>query len=386
MLLAFKIAVRFLSSSKAQTLLIALGIAIGVSVQVFIGSLIQGLQRSLIDTTIGRSSHITFSSQKDDRKISDSEAILEKIESQTLALKAVSRVADFPAFIEKGSETFPILVRGFEFDSAEKIYRLNEILVEGEKPSQIRQALMGVDLKKELKAKIGDRVIILTPQGEKTKVTITGFYDFKVSSVNETWIITDLQTAQKIFSFGRAVTAIEIQIDEVFEADRTADLLKAAVNDPDIKVDNWKDQNAQLLSGLKGQSMSSYLIQVFVMISVILGIASVLAITVLQKSRQIGILKAMGIKDHMASFIFLFEGSILGAIGSVLGVGLGLGLTYMFSKFAVNPDGTPIITLYIDYVFIALSAVAALGSASGAALLPARRSARLNPIEVIRNG
>ena len=86
----------------------------------------------------------------------------------------------------------------------------------------------------------------------------------------------------------------------------------------------------------------------------VLGIASVLAITVIQKSRQIGILKAMGIKNRSASLIFLFEGLLLGIMGAILGVALGLGLGYMFTKFALNPDGTPVIELYIDYGFIGL--------------------------------
>jgi lipoprotein-releasing system permease protein len=128
------------------------------------------------------------------------------------------------------------------------------------------------------------------------------------------------------------------------------------------------------------------MIQVFVLIAVALAIASVLAITVLQKSKQVGILKAMGIKDKTASLIFLFEGLLLGVMGAILGVALGLLLGVMFTKFAVNPDGTPVVELYIDYGFIGLSAIIAVASAAIAALIPARRSSKLNPIEVIRNG
>ena len=127
------------------------------------------------------------------------------------------------------------------------------------------------------------------------------------------------------------------------------------------------------------------MIQVFVMISVLLGIASVLAITVVQKSKQIGILKAMGIKDKTASLIFLFQGLLLGIAGGILGVALGLGLAFVFTKFAVNSDGTPVVPLYIDYKFILLSALIAVGASTLAALIPARKSLKLNPIEVIRN-
>jgi len=148
---------------------------------------------------------------------------------------------------------------------------------------------------------------------------------------------------------------------------------------------NWIEQNAELLSGLQGQSTSSLMIQVFVMVSVVLGISSVLAITVLQKSKQIGILKAMGIKDKDASLVFLFEGFLLGIFGAIMGVLFGLGLTAMFTTFALNADGTPVVPLSIDYGFIALSALIALAASTFASLIPARRSSKLSVIEVIRN-
>jgi lipoprotein-releasing system permease protein len=127
------------------------------------------------------------------------------------------------------------------------------------------------------------------------------------------------------------------------------------------------------------------MIQVFVLISVLLGIASVLAITVIQKSKQIGILKAMGIRNSTTSYIFLFEGLILGFFGAILGILLGLGLSFAFTKFALNPDGTPVIDLYISYPFIAFSGLIAVIASVLAALFPAIRSSKLNPIDIIRN-
>merc|ERR1711941_83907 len=109
-------------------------------------------------------------------------------------------------------------------------------------------------------------------------------------------------------------------------------------------------------------------------LSVVLGISSVLAITVLQKSKQLGILKAMGIKDGSASLIFLFQGMILGVLGAIGGIGLGLGISYSFTAFALNPDGTPVVNLFIDPGFIALSAGIAFLAATLASLFPALKS------------
>jgi len=143
---------------------------------------------------------------------------------------------------------------------------------------------------------------------------------------------------------------------------------------------------AEISSKSSGQSISSLMIQIFIIVSVVIVIAAILAITVFQKSRQLGILKAMGIKDRSASLIFIYEGLIIGVIGSIAGIALGLLLLYGFSIGTSQSGNQSLIDLYIDYQFIAISWVIAVLAAVIAALIPARRSLRLNPIEVIREG
>ncbi|MDD4377977.1 MAG: ABC transporter permease [Eubacteriales bacterium] len=385
MKLAFKIAVRFLKSSKGQTALIVLGIAVGVSVQIFIGSLIQGLQGSLINKTIGNSPQITISSDTEEGTIENYKEITQKISSKDRGIINLSVTADGPALIKEENKNFSVLIRGMNLKDSDKIYNIKERIYQGSEPEREKETIIGRELQEELGIELGDKIEILANSGQIEKLKVTGFYDLKVASLNKTWMITTLETAQNIFLIDDKVTAIEMQVEEVFDADLIADDLSKVVTE-DYKIENWKVQNAELLSGLNGQSISSIMIQIFVLVAVVLGIASVLAITVIQKSRQIGILKAMGIKNRSASLIFLFEGLLLGIMGAILGVALGLGLGYMFTKFALNPDGTPVIELYIDYGFIGLSAVIALVSATLAALIPARRSSKLDPIEVIKNG
>lgn len=385
MTLPFKIAVRFLKSSKGQTTLIALGIAVGVSVQIFIGSLIQGLQKSLINKTIGNSSQVTISSNTEDKFIKDYSKIIDKIKTSDSRIINISVTSDVPALVNEDEKNYSVLVRGMNIEDSDKIYNIRKRIYEGREPKSELETIIGKELQQELGVKIGDKLHVITNSGEVNELTITGFYNLNVASINKSWMITTIETSQKIFSLENKVTGIEMQVTEVFKADEiTANLIPTLGND--FKVDNWKAQNAELLSGLNGQSVSSIMIQVFVLISVSLAIASILAITVIQKSKQIGILKAMGIKDRSASLIFLFQGLLLGVMGAILGVLLGLLLGVVFTKFALNPDGTPVVDLYIDYRFIALSAVIAIISATVASLIPAKRSSKLNPIEVIRNG
>lgn len=383
MSLPFKISLRFLKSSKGQTFLIAIGIAIGISVQIFIGSLITGLQKSLINKTIGNSPQIKITSNSTNNLISNYDEIIQNINNENITNLSIS--ADGAALTKANDKNYSILIRGMNIDDSDKIYNIKERIYEGREVKNDFETLIGKDLKNELNLNLGDNITVISNSGVNETLKIVGFYDLGVSSINKSWLITTINTSQKIFSFENNITSIEMQTNDLFNADVIANTLSANL-DNSVKISNWKDDNAELLSGLNGQSVSSIMIQVFVLISVVLGIASVLAITVLQKSKQIAILKAMGIKDKDASLIFLFEGFLLGILGAFIGVLLGLSLSYLFSKFALNPDGTPIVQLYIDYKFIAFSALIAILSSTVAALIPAIRSSKLNLLEVIKNG
>ncbi len=387
MKLGFKIAKRFLRSNLGQTVLIILGIAIGVSVQIFIGSLIQGLQKGLIEKTIGDSSQITVSADSQEKEIENYNDILDKVNAADERIQAISVAADHSAFLEYQDNSQSLLVRGFLIDKADAIYKIKDRIVEGTFPVNENEMILGIDLKREYNMSLNDEITIQTNQQKNITCKVVGFFDLKVASINNNWGITTLGTAESMFDTNNSITSIELQLkqEDVFAADEVATILSEKLDNEDLRVDNWKDQNQQLLSGLNGQSISSYMIQVFVLISVVLGIASVLAITVMQKSKQIGILKAMGIKNSATSYIFLFEGLILGFFGALAGILLGLGLSFAFTKFALNPDGTPVIELYISYPFILGSGLIAILSSVIAALIPARRSSKLNPIDIIRN-
>lgn len=385
MKLAFSIAIRFLKSSKGQTALIVIGIMIGVAVQIFIGSLIDGLQVSLVDRTIGSSSHITITSSNNENFFENNQELIEDLKEDE-RLSAVSNAFDATGFIIEDEESSPVLMRGFEFKDANEIYNFPEVLIEGNLPEEENEIIIGQNLAEESDYQIGDIIEFITPTGDLEDLSVTGVFDLGVASLNESWLITELGTAQTIFEEEGNVSAIETQVTEIFDADIVADDIEAQIDDLGLTTSNWKDENEQLLSGLTGQSISSYMIQVFVLIAVLLGIASVLAISAVQKSKQLGILKAMGIQDRTAGQIFLLQGLVLGTIGSIIGTGLGIGLMYGFSTFVKNADGTALVPFYVNPKFVIGSAVIAIIASTIAAFIPAKNSARLNPMEVIKNG
>ena len=390
---SFKMARRFLTSNKSQTFWIIMGIAVGVSVQVFVGSLIQGLQADLVDKTVGNSPQINIYSTTEEEIFDGWESMKTQIE-QIEGISSVVTAVDSGAFIVSVNPDKPtgVLLRGFDLNAADQIYGYYESgTFTGTKPQNVNEVIIGSDLSEELEIGVGENITIKknpNPLLDEFNLTITGIYDLGVSSINSLWVITQNTTVANIFDLGLNITSLNIQVEDVFEADIIAQTIASTfdLESMELEITNWKDNNQDLLSALDGQTYSSLMIQIFVIMSVVIGIASVLAIVVMQKSKQIGILKAMGTDDRTASSIFVLQGFLLGIGGAIVGVGLALGLSWAFSTFALNPDGTPVIPLLLNWKFIALSAGIAVIASMASAIIPALKSKKVTIIEVIRNG
>lgn len=383
-----KIAYRFMRKGGGQTILIIAGIAVGVAIQIFIGLLIQGLQDSLVNETIGDSSHISISSKLENGSISSYNTIVRNIQDNNLndSIKVINPTILKPSTLQLDSVNKNILIKGMPLDSGEKIYEFSEKLVEGNTPKD-GEVILGDYYREKFDLKIGDQVkIFILEKFTSKNLRISGFFKFGVQNINESWLITNLNTAQKLFETD-SVSSIEMQVDKPLDVEIVKNSLSnnLSLND-NFQIITWKEQNADLLTALSSQSFSSILIQVFVIISVSLAIASVLIVSVLQKSREIGILKAMGLKNYQSSLIFVLEGFFLGIIGAIIGVVAGIGLILSFTTFAVNADGISVIPVTLNYGFIILSFVIAVSSAVIASIIAGRKSSNLNPIEVIKNG
>ena len=176
-------------------------------------------------------------------------------------------------------------------------------------------------------------------------------------------------------------TNIDLALDDVWQAPALA---RALAQRWPYKVESWQDTNAPLVSALNAQSISTSLIRAVVMVVVVLGIASVLVVSVVQKQREIGILRAMGTTRGQVLRIFLLQGAVVGALGSTLGVLLAVGLIWAFTHFVRGSDGLPLFAITLP-PGMALR-IAALATVCGviAAVAPARRAAALDPAQAIR--
>lgn len=389
MKLGWKIAKRFLRSNIGQTLLIIVGIGIGVSVQIFIGILIQGLQSSLINKTIGNSSQVTIQSKENLWPIpSDEVADIMSLLKKDQRFEEAGTVWDYTTIVKEEATSYPVLVRSLDASIQNRLYRIGDKIVEESQKSSDTGILMGVGFRDKYGYALGDTVKLLDQSGKTMEFTVDGFFDLQVSGINESWVILNSEQMMRLTgNDSKQVTSIQTRLSEsqVFEADVIGKSLSDKITNSDLEVVNWKDENSQLLSGLQGQSVSSLMIQIFVLVSVVLGIASVLAISVMQKSKQIGILKAMGMTNRSTGYVFLFQGLLLGLFGAVLGIALGVGLLASFTYFVKNPDGSALIPLQINAGFILASGGIAVLASLVASMIPASKSKKLNPIDIIKN-
>ncbi len=383
-MVVLRVAMRFLSSNKSQTALIVMGLAVGIAIQLFVGLLLQNLGVGFIATVTQNSPHVTVLPVENATSLEQWQDMVAKLEGIG-GVKAVSAAADSSALVSKGSVSSSVLVRGFDMDDASRIYSFKKDIYKGEVPVEANQVLLGKGLAEKLKVGVGDNLTIVTAARDTYDFRVSGLYDLGSAAVNERWVIMTLGASQTVFKMGGNVTSIELQVKDVLQARSIAGKVSTALAGEEVKVENWMDENPDVFSAVSAQRASGLMIQSFVLISLLIGIASVLSITVIQKSRQIGILKAMGIRDRDASLVFLFQGFFYGVLGTVVGTLIGTGLFLGFLK-ALEASGDNIITSTLNVPFIVGSAVVVIAAATMASLSPAIKSRRLSPVEVIRSG
>ncbi len=380
-MLPLKIAWRFVRSSWAQSALIIVGIAVGIAVQIFVGSLITSLQASLVKTTIGSSSHVTLTDPKDGQPVVYTERV-QRLVTTTTGVKAVVPTRQVSTLYSNGTDRVPLTVKGGVLGELDRIYKLTPRTIAGTASLRPGEIMIGKDLAAKYALAPGDPLSLLTGSS-RTTLRVSGVFDLGSSAANLRQAFSGPEFPRGLLGHrADQYTAIETQLTDPFLSKTVA--AEWAAQLPTVKITNWQVENKDLLTALQSQSGSSYLIQVFVLVAVALGIASTLAVSAVQKSRQIGILKALGMADRRTGNIFFAEAMILGVTGTGLGVLTGYLLIAGFTAgTSRSPSSFPIVP---EPGFIAISAAVGILVAVLSSLIPIRKTTRLDPIEVIQNG
>ena len=400
------VAVRYLRDQRIQTGLILAGIGVGVGVMIFLSALINGLQQSILDRTLGTQAHIVVRPPEDVvRPILRSEgrtAVLSNLQQPPQRLRsivpwqqaiesieavgevvAVAPTVAGSAFALRGLANRSIALRGVDPDSYVRIVDMRSKIVDGAFRLLAGEAAIGTELAKDLGVRIGDKIRVTTPAGRAQVFTVAGIFDAGNKDLNERWVFVPLRAAQTVLDLQGGISTIEVKVAEPFAAEEVSRTLAARTG---LVADSWMKLNRDLLVALRSQNSSSWMIQFFVMVAVALGIASVLIVSVVQRSREIGILRAIGTPRARVLRIFLLQGALLGAAGSVLGIFIGSGLALFFASLAKNPDGSVTFPVDLNPRLFLFASTVAIVTGVLAAISPAQRAASLDPAEVIRSG
>lgn len=379
-MLSLRIAARFLRRSPVQSALIGAGIAVGIGVQVFLGSLIISLQQSLVDRTIGSSPQVTVSAGREGEPV-DFTPALRGVLAADERIVDVAPTRTFSAIYRRANESAPLQVIAGDLAELDGIYDLSGRTTEGRVALAGDDVLVGADFAEEYGVGPGDGVDLVLPDGGVSRRTVAAVLDFGAAAANASLAFVPAATGAEVLGFGAdQYSSVVMQVDDVFASVEVADDLRARPELRGLTVSEWQAENQDLLEALQAQSSSSYTIQFFVLVAVALGIASTLAISAVQKTRQIGILKAMGMRDRRAGRIFLWQAAILGVSGAGGGVAVGVLLIVAFARLGSTIDLSP------QWGFTAVSFVVGVTVALLSSVIPARRTSRLDPIEVIQSG
>ncbi len=398
------VALRFLREGRMQTALIIGGAAVGVGVIYFITAVLTGVQADLIQRVTGSQPHVVVKppeeivapliAGKDSaprmasvqarlqrlNTIDGWPAMLQRIEA-TPGVKAVAPVASGGALALKGDATRAIVITGTELAQYQRVVRLDDKVVQGTLRLDAGDAMIGVDLAKDLGATLGDRFRVQTADGRSEVFQIRALIDLGAREANRRTVYTSLRPAQSILNITGRVTNFDIAVDDFMRADVVAARLRTQTGQ---QIESWIQINTQVFNAINNQNIMTLLIRAFVTVVVVLGIASVLVVSVVQKRKEIGILRAIGATRGQMLRVFLMQGAMVGFTGALLGALLGLILIAIFSNVLRNDKGVALFSLAFDFnlTFMVMIAATLLGVV--AAVLPARNAANLDPAQAIR--
>ena len=393
------LATRFLLEGKRQSLLILGGIAIGVAVIVFLSALIGGLQDNLIERTLGTQAHIKLQAPDEVNQVlpvpaGTAHLVLEDRRPQRLRsinnwqqlrdtldqqpeLVAVSPVISGPGIAHRGEARESVVLMGIDTPRYLRIIPVQRSMVAGSFRVGAGDAVIGNELAYDLGVRVGDKIRLDTGLDNETVLNITGIFSLGVRELDARYVYLEMKQAQALLALPGAATVIDLTVRDIFGADAIAARIGRLTGQ---KAESWMQTNAQLMNALQSQSMSSRMISAFVAISVAFGIASVLSVSVVQRTREIGILRAMGTSAAQMLRVFLLQGALFGLGGSLLGGALGAGMLWAFNTFGPRLFSAPVSW----QLLLAASALATL-SGLAAAAIPARRAAAMDPVEAIRH-
>jgi len=383
------------------TLISLAGVTIGVWVLIVVIAVMSGFDRELREKLMGMYAHVTVTGGL----IEHSDRLLKTV-LDTPHVKAASPFAMGLVLVEFRRHVATPYLKGIDPQREVTVSKLGTYIKEGRLDLTGDKVVIGSELASQYGIFLGDKITVYSPRNLEKKgeevylpmeLTVTGIFESGMYEYDAGLIFTSLETAQELYDLGNAAQGIEIMTDDpIVGARDVAESLNKKLP-PGLRAQTWAQMNQRLLGAIQVEKSVMFFILTFIIVVAAFGIMSTLITVTVQKTREIGVMKALGAASSKILRVFLLQGFIVGIFGVVIGIGLGLLTVHninpinhflshvvgieLFPREIYNFPSIPAFLTGRDLLTIGLSA---LVICTLAGLLPALRAARLEPVEALR--
>jgi len=384
--LPLTIALRHVTRRRRQTLLSVLAVALAVSISVIFSSLINGQQQILTGLVEEKLPHVVVEPREGEDFIHLRHSLLARIASQP-GIRSAAASLSTPATLSRKDKTKNALLKGSDPLDIDRIYKIQGSLVGGDFISvqQDRNAAIGVKLADYLDLKLGDSVLATFPRSSTADLTVAAIFETG-TPLDERVAFVSLDTARNFKDEGDVINAVEISLDDI----RRSGSLAALISNWGYNAKSWEEKNPEIRRAINIGGFWTRLSILLFMIVAFFGVASIMNLMVVEKTKEIGMLMAMGARPKDIRNIFLAESSLLGLIGAATGSVLGLIGVYYLGRvpFEVAAGGSVITTLPLIFnpLDVMLLNILVVALSIVAALYPARKASGIDPVIALRGG
>ncbi len=382
------------------TVISILGVMVGVMALVVVLSVMNGFRADLMSKILGVNSHILVLSLTG--PFNDYQKAAEKVDKVEGVIASTPFIYTQVMINNSGAVSGAVL-RGVDPESAGAVVTFKSMIKDGsitslkKKIDGIPPIIIGGELAKQIGAHPGSVITVISPEGKLTplgrtpntrRFKVAALFDSGMYEYDASMIYISLKEAQDFLALGDKVTGLEVRVEDVYKSDKISRKIQKVLGYPYWTKD-WKVMNRSLFSALKLEKLTMFVILSMIVLVGALNIISTLVMVVMEKTRDVAILRAMGASSRSIMTIFMFQGLLVGVVGTFAGLVSGLGLCQLLAKYkfiSLPADVYYISTLpvQVEVADVSFVAAAAVVISFLATLYPSWYASRLNPVESFR--